>query len=172
MSKKLTTLYLLIMFTIVLFCTQILVAQTQSVGKDSSRPNTYSKDLTTRIDHGQDQSIIGVDNRDSTRPDRPGKRPDKSVNKQPDTIDDVKTAIEFQETELNPPTYEQAKPIYDIIQGNGLLNGIIKQSINKPEIIKPTTEITETKNNNQPADNATIVVMEPVREYIIKDYKR
>ena len=169
MSKKLTTLYLLIMFTIVLFCTQILVAQTQSVGKDSSRPNTYSKDLTARIDHGQDQSIIGVDNRDSTRPDRPGKRPDKSVNKQPDTIDDVKTAIEFQETELNPPTYEQAKPIYDIIQGNGLLNGVIKQSINKPEIIKPTTEITETKNNNQPADNATIVVMDPVREYIIKD---
>jgi len=40
---------------------------------------------------------------------------------------------------------------------------------NKPEIIKPTAEITETKNNNQPADNATIVVMEPVREYIIKE---
>ena len=39
----------------------------------------------------------------------------------------------------------------------------------KPEIIKPTTEITESKNITQPIDNSTIVVMEPVREYIIKD---
>ena len=106
MRKKLTALYPLTVFTILLLCAQLLVAQTRNVGKDSSRPNRSSKDLTTRPDHGQDQSIIGVDNRDySARPDRPGKRPDKSVYNQPDIVDDLKAVIEFQETELYLPSY-------------------------------------------------------------------
>ena len=97
MNKKLSTQYLLATFTVALFCTQLLVAQSRSVDKVSTPPNKRdnhtsnpSKDLTIRPIDGHAQSTIS-DDRDSSRPKRPG-------DEQRDSVDDVKKVYDCDHT--------------------------------------------------------------------------
>ena len=161
MNKKLSTQYLLATFTVALFCTQLLVAQSRSVDKVSTPPNKRdnhtsnpSKDLTIRPIDGHAQSTIS-DDRDSSRPKRPG-------DEQRDSVDDVKKVYEVQETELYLPTHEQDELNNDGLESDRGLRGVKKSSPNNSEII----ETIDKKNSTANTKN---IIKAPISEFIIKE---